>query len=116
MKNSLIKRRTQIKKRVRSRIVRQSEHLRLSIHRTNEHVYAQVIDDYAMKTLVSVSDVKFDDKKMNRTEKAQMVGQELAKSMKAKKISQVVFDRGCYPYKGRIKALAEAVKEGGITI
>jgi large subunit ribosomal protein L18 len=116
MKNSLVKRRAQIKKRVRSRIVRQSEYLRLSIHRTNEHIYAQVIDDFAMKTLVTASDVKLDGKKMSRTEMAQSVGKELAAAMKAKKISQVVFDRGCYPYKGRIKALAEAVKEGGITI
>ena len=115
MKNSLIKRRAQIKKRVRSRIVRQSDYLRLSVHRTNTHIYAQVIDDHKMVTLAAASDVKLTGK-MTRSDKARAVGKELAEKMKLKKISQVVFDRGSFPYKGRIKALAEAVKEAGITI
>ena len=116
MKNKVLKRRAQIKKRVRSRIVRQSEHPRLTVYRTNNHVYAQVIDDHTMKTLASANDAALKDKKMNRTDKATEVGKALAADLKKKKVSQVVFDRGCYPYKGRIKALAEAVREGGITI
>lgn len=115
MKNTLIKRRAQIKKRVRSRIVRQSDYLRLSVHRTNTHMYAQVIDDHKMVTLVAANDVKLDSK-MSRSDKAKAVGKELADKMKKLKITQVVFDRGCFPYKGRIQALAEAVKENGIII
>lgn len=116
MKNKILQRRAKIKKRVRSRIVRKSEFPRLSVHRTNNHLYAQVIDDHAMKTLVAINDGAIKDNKLNRTEKAQAMGKELAAAMTKKKIKQVVFDRGCYPYKGRIKALAEAVREAGITI
>jgi large subunit ribosomal protein L18 len=68
-----------------------------------------------MVTLAASSDMRLKDK-MNRSEKARTVGKDLADQMKKKKITQVVFDRGCYPYKGRIKALAEAVREAGITI
>lgn len=79
-------------------------------------MYAQVIDDYKMHTLASASDVSIKDEKMSHIEKAQHVGKEIATHMKKHKIFQVVFDRGSYPYKGRVKALAEAVREAGITI
>ncbi len=117
MKNRILKRREKIKKRVRSRIVRQSEFPRLSVHRSNNHIYAQVIDDHKMETLASASDMKFDSKKkMTRSEKAVAVGKDLAELLKKKKIKQVVFDRGCFPYKGRVKVLADAVREAGIKI
>lgn len=116
MKNKILKRRAKIKKRVRSRIVRQSEYPRLTVHRTNNHVYVQVVDDHKGTTLLAINDVKLEDSKLNRTQRAQAIGKDLASLMKKKKIAQVVFDRGCYPYKGRIKALAEAVREAGITI
>lgn len=116
MKNPIFKRRARIKKRVRSRIVRQSEYPRLSVHRTNNHIYAQVIDDHKNVTLAAGSDMALSGKKMSNTDKAVETGKMLAAEMKKKKITQVVFDRGCYPYKGRIKAFADAVREGGITI
>lgn len=97
--------------------MRQSEFPRLSIHRTNNHIYAQVIDDFKMKTLAAASDLKLDSKTaQTHVQKAEEVGKAIAAQMKKKKISQVVFDRGAFPYKGRIKALAEAVREAGITI
>ena len=116
MKNKILKRRAKIKKRVRSRIVRQSEFPRLTVHRTNNHLYAQVIDDFKGQTLIAANDVTLGDTKLNNTQRAASIGKDLAARMKKKKITQVVFDRGCYPYKGRIKALAEAVREAGITI
>ncbi|OGK29457.1 50S ribosomal protein L18 [Candidatus Roizmanbacteria bacterium RIFCSPLOWO2_01_FULL_42_14] len=116
MKNRLIKRRERIKQRVRSKIVRRSEHPRISVYRSNSHIYAQVIDDFKMQTLAAASDAKLGSEKMNRIEKARTVGRELAEIMKKKHIKQAVFDRGCYPYKGRVKVLAEAVREAGVTI
>ena len=116
MGHKLLARRERIKKRVRSRIVRQSAYPRLSVHRSNNHIYAQVIDDHKMVTLASASDLSLTKEKMNRSEKARTVAQSIAEQMKKKKITQVVFDRGCYPFKGRIKTLADAVREAGITI
>ena len=116
MKNKILLRREKIKKRVRSRIIRQSDYPRLSVHKSNVHIYAQVIDDFKMKTLASESDMKIKEEKLKKTEKAQIVGKNIAEKMKKLKIQQIVFDRGVFPYKGRIKALAEAVREAGITI
>lgn len=116
MANKLLARRERIKKRVRSRIVRKSDYPRLTVHRSNNHIYAQVIDDHKMVTLAAASDVKLTDKKMNRTDKTKVVAVALAEQMKKKKITQVVFDRGCYQFKGRVKALAEGVRAAGITI
>ncbi|MBP9815822.1 50S ribosomal protein L18 [Candidatus Woesebacteria bacterium] len=117
MKNKVLLRRKRVQKRVRSKIIRQSAYPRLSVHRTNKHIYAQVIDDHKMTTLVSASDTTAKDgEKLNSTQKAQYVGKTIAELMKKEKITQVVFDRGAYPYKGRIKVLAESVREGGITI
>jgi large subunit ribosomal protein L18 len=117
MKNKILVRRKRVQKRVRSRIIRMSVHPRLSVHRSNKHIYAQVIDDHKMSTLVSASDASLKDgEKMSSMQKAQHVGKTIAELMKKAKITQVVFDRGSYPYKGRVKALAESVREGGITI
>jgi large subunit ribosomal protein L18 len=117
MKNKVLLRRKRVQKRVRSKIIRMSDYPRLSVNRSNKHIYAQVIDDHKMHTLVSANDVtvKVDDK-MTSIQKAQFVGKTIAELMKKANIKQVVFDRGSYPYKGRVKALAEAVREGGITI
>lgn len=115
MKNKILLRRKRVKKRVRSQIVGVAVYPRLSVHRTNNHIYAQVIDDYKMHTLASASDASIKEK-CSPIEKAQLVGKSIAEALKKKKIAQVVFDRGAFPYKGRIKALAEAVREGGITI
>ncbi len=106
---------SQRKARVRKKIASRSDRLRLSVFRSARFIYAQIIDDKLKKTLVSVShkDIKT-DKSTTKIEKAKLVGVVLAKKAKAKKISNVVFDRGQYKYHGRVKALAEAARKKGL--
>lgn len=105
----------QRRKRVRSKIVKDSARPRLSVFRSNKYLYAQIIDDVKAETLVSVSEKKIKPEKgKTKTQLAEMMGEELAKSAKAKKITSVVFDRGGYKYHGRVKAFAEAAKKGGL--
>lgn len=85
---------------------------RLSVFRSSKHVYAQLIDDTRGETLVAASDVDFE--KGSKVEQARAVGQELAKRALKAKIKKVVFDRGRYKYHGRVKALAEGAREGGL--
>ncbi len=99
-------------RRVRAKISGTAVRPRLAIFRSNLALSAQVIDDVAGSTLVSVSTAKMKGK--NLGEKVVASGTELAKLIAAKKISEVVFDRGGYAYIGNVKAFAEAVREGGI--
>lgn len=103
--------------RVRNHI-RQSASLkpRVSVFRSLQHIYAQVIDDVAGKTLVSCSSL--DLKKISGDKKAvaRLVGLELANRAKEKGIATAVFDRGSYLYHGRVQALADGLREGGMTI
>lgn len=85
---------------------------RLSVFRSNTHIYAQVIDDASATTLCSASDMAI--KNGTKSERAREVGVVLAKAMQEKGIKSCVFDRGGYLYHGRVKALAEAVREAGI--
>lgn len=85
---------------------------RLSVHRSNKHIYAQIIDDNSQKTVVSVTEQE--NLKGTKIERARSVGQELAKEALAKKIKAVAFDKGSYAYHGRVKALAEGAREGGL--
>jgi large subunit ribosomal protein L18 len=88
---------------------------RLSIFRSNKYVYAQVIDDEKAKTLVGASEKELSTKeKTNKTAKANKLGLLIAKKAVAKKIKEVVFDRGSYKYHGRVKAVAEGAREGGL--
>ena len=94
-----------------------SEKPRLSVFRSNSHMYAQIIDDTVGKTLCSAStmdkeakDLKFTD----NIEAAQFVGTEIAKKALAKGIKQVVFDRGGFIYHGKVQALADAAREAGL--
>lgn len=116
MKNEKIRKQLHRKTRVRSKIIQKSAYPRLTVFRSNKHIYAQVIDDFKMHTLISESDSSLKDKQLTSTDKAKLVGKALAEKIKKKNIKQVVFDRGHYTYNGRIKALAEAVRESGITI
>lgn len=84
---------------------------RLSVFRSAKHIYAQIIDDSAGKTLVFVSDKKETGKNM---EKAYMVGKILAEKALKEKIKEVVFDRGGFLYHGRVEALAKGAREGGL--
>jgi large subunit ribosomal protein L18 len=91
-----------------------SNRIRLSVHRSNQYVYAQIIDDAKGVTLATVSE-KILAGKGTRMEKAKTVGVEIAKKAKAKKVTNVVFDKGSYSYHGRVKAVAEGAREGGLS-
>lgn len=101
------------KGRVRSRVSGTEKRPRLNVFRSNSHIYAQVIDDITGKTLAASSTelVKATGKKL---EQAVLVGKDVASKASAKGITEVVFDRGGYRYHGRVKALADAAREGGL--
>ncbi len=100
--------------RVRATVSGTSERPRLSVHVSNLHVTAQLVDDDAQSTLAYVSTVGAKAAKGTMSEKAAWVGAEIAKKAKAKKITAVVFDRGSKLYHGRVKALADAARNGGL--
>lgn len=99
--------------RVRTVVQGTAHRPRLSVHISNVHVSAQLIDDSAHKTLVSASTVTI-KAAGSKTEKAVLVGTEIAKQAKAKKIKAVAFDRGPKLYHGRVKALADAARKEGL--
>lgn len=90
-----------------------AEKPRLQVFRSSKYIYAQVIDDETGKTLLSESDFGKKDKK-NKTESAFLVGEGIAKKAKEKKITKIVFDRSGYLYHGRVKAVAEGARKGGL--
>jgi large subunit ribosomal protein L18 len=98
-------------KRVRAKVIGDASKPRLCVFRSNQHIYGQLIDDTAKKTLVSVKDT---DMKGKKSEIAKLVGIAIAEKAKEQKIVEVVFDRGGYQYHGRVKALAEGAREGGL--
>lgn len=100
--------------RVRARIRGTAECPRLSVTRSLKHIYAQLIDDVAGRTLASASD-KDVTEKGKPVETAKSVGSKLAEKAKAAGITQVVFDRGSNRYMGRVAALADGAREGGLT-
>jgi large subunit ribosomal protein L18 len=104
--------------RVRKTVAGTPERPRLNVFRSLAEIYAQVIDDEAGRTLVSAStiDPALREKVagLKKTEQANLVGKLLAERAKAKGIAQVVFDRGGYRYIGRVKALADGAREGGL--
>lgn len=103
------------KNRVRAVVRGSSERPRLSVHISNRHVSAQIIDDSKHVTLVSVSTaVKAKTVTGTLTEQAAWIGSEIAKKAKAKKLKKVAFDRGSQLYHGRVKALAEAARAEGL--
>jgi large subunit ribosomal protein L18 len=104
----------QRKRRVRAKVVGSSERPRLSVAISNLHVSAQIIDDSTHKTLLAVTTVGQKNLNGTLTEKAVWIGGEIAKKAKAKKITLVVFDRNGRQYHGRVKALAEAARAGGL--
>jgi large subunit ribosomal protein L18 len=113
-KSVLRKRRHQ---RVRRRVHGTTARPRLNVFRSLTHIYAQVVDDDQGLTLVAASTLDHeihDATSANKTEQAKLVGALVAKRALEKGIKQVVFDRGGYPYHGRVRALAEASREGGL--
>ena len=105
-------------RRVRVRVVGTKERPRLNVFRSLRHTYAQVIDDRAGHTLVSAStaepEVAKEAKDKNKSEQAAIVGRVVAERAQKAGIKKVVFDRGGFRYHGRVKALAEAAREGGL--
>ena len=106
-------------KRLRRFLTGTQERPRLSVFRSNNHIYAQVIDDYAQQTLCAASTVdkefkKDSDKSSSNCVSSSAVGSLLAERAAKKGIKQVVFDRGGNIYHGRVKALAEAARKGGL--
>ena len=105
--------------RVRKTVNGTPERPRLAVYRSLNHVYAQIIDDTVGHTLVSATDLEQsvrsarDGKK--KSEVAHLVGEELAKKAKKKGIEAVVFDRGGFKYQGRVKALADGARKGGLS-
>jgi large subunit ribosomal protein L18 len=100
-------------KRVRSRVSGLAERPRLSVFKANRHIYAQLIDDAAGKTLASASSLEI-KAKGKKSDTAKEVGKLIATKAAAKSIKAVKFDRGGFAYHGRIKALAEGAREGGL--
>ncbi|MEK7085957.1 MAG: 50S ribosomal protein L18 [Patescibacteria group bacterium] len=99
--------------KIRKRISGTSERPRLTVFRSLSHIYAQLVDDTKGTVLLGNSDIKI-KVKGGKTVKAKNVGLEIAKLAKEKKIETVVFDRNGYKYHGRVKAVAEGAREGGL--
>lgn len=101
-------------KRVRRKILQVKNRLRLSVFRSNKYIYAQIIDDVKGQTVVSVSQKGIKTEGLSPTLQAEEVGKLIAKQSLAKKIKEVVFDKGSYRYHGRVKSLAEGARKGGL--
>jgi len=109
--------RQRIHQRIRKKVSGTAERPRLAVHFSARHVYAQVIDDDAGKTLAAVSTLQKElagKKAAANRESAERVGKAIAEKLLAKKMENVVFDRGGYIFHGKVKALADAAREGGL--
>lgn len=111
---SKIKRRNRIRRSIRSKIIGTPERPRLSIYRSNKEIYAQIIDDLNGHTICAAASHESGVDGNSKTEKASAVGKLLASKASAAGIENVVFDRGGYLYHGRVKALADGAREGGL--
>jgi large subunit ribosomal protein L18 len=107
-------RRTKLKMSIRRKISGSAEKPRLSVFRSNIHIYAQLIDDLSGRTLASASTFDLEGQTGPKVDKSKMVGTKLAERAKEAGIEHVVFDRNGYLYHGRVKALAEGAREGGL--
>ncbi len=117
MKNTKDKKSLRLKrhKKIRAVVHGTAERPRLSVFKSSQHIYAQIINDEKGVTLVSAFDKKEKKgKKQTKTERAIAVGETIAKQAVDLKIHKVVFDRGGFPYSGRIKALGNAAREKGL--
>ena len=116
MKNTKAQTRAKRKMHIRKTVSGTSDRPRISVFRSNSHIYAQAIDDVNSATLFSASDYSEKKAKKNKTDKASEVGKALAEKLLTKGISIAVFDRSGYKYHGKVKALADGLREGGVTI
>jgi large subunit ribosomal protein L18 len=109
-------RRRKIRYKIRKKISGTTDRPRISVFRSNKYIYAQIIDDINGRTLASASSKEpaVTAQQVNKVEAAKLVGKALAERAMALDVKNVVFDRGGYLYHGRVKALAEGVREAGI--
>lgn len=101
-------------RKIRVKIHGTADRPRLYVFRSNQHMYAQLLDDDSAKVLACASDMDLKSKKGKKSDIAKEVGKMIAKKAKEIKINEVIFDRGGFLYHGRIKALAEGAREGGL--
>ena len=102
------------RRRVRAKVTGTADRPRISVFRSNRGVFAQLIDDASGRTLAAVNWTEDELKSLKRMEQASKAGQLLAERAKAAGVETAVFDRGGYQYHGRVKALAEGAREGGL--
>ncbi len=114
MKKTKEESRARIHHRIRKRIAGSAQRPRLSVFRRNKAIYAQLVDDATGNVLTAVSSSVLEDKAGNKVDQAKAVGKLIAERAKDKNIESVVFDRSGYLYHGRVKALAEGAREGGL--
>jgi large subunit ribosomal protein L18 len=107
-------RRLRRRRRVRAKVRGSAERPRLSVYRSNRGVFAQLIDDDAAKTVASVSWTEDDLRKLGPLEQSKKAGELLAERAKSAGVEACVFDRGGYRYHGRVAALADGAREGGL--
>lgn len=110
--------RDRIHKRIRKKVTGTADRPRLCVHFSGKHVYAQLVDDDSGKTLIAAASTQKDvlgkNKSASNRATAEMIGKAVAERARAKKIDNVVFDRGGFIYHGKVKALADAAREGGL--
>jgi large subunit ribosomal protein L18 len=114
MRATIREARAKRKKRIRGRLTGTSERPRVSVFRSNKAIYAQIVDDLDHRTLAAARSVEIAGDGLDKSAAAKKVGELLAQRAKDKGIEQVVFDRSGYLYHGRVKALAEGAREGGL--
>lgn len=120
LKNNIMKlnskkdKRLKIRKRIRSKLFGTSSVPRLAVFRSNNEIYAQIINDEKGQTLFSSTSLSSKKEKLTKTEMAKRVGAEISEKALKKGIKKVVFDRGGFVYHGRIKALADSARENGL--
>jgi large subunit ribosomal protein L18 len=107
-------RRLRRRRRVRARVTGTTQRPRLSVYRSNRGVFAQLIDDGKGQTVAAVNWIEPELRKLTASEQAKRAGELLAERAKAAGVETCVFDRGGYQYHGRVKALAEGAREGGL--
>jgi large subunit ribosomal protein L18 len=109
-------RRLKRRRRVRAKVHGTAERPRISVFRSNRGIFAQLVDDEAGRTLAAVNWTEADLRGLKPMEQASAAGKLLAERAKAAGVERAVFDRGGYQYHGRVKALAEGAREGGLTV
>lgn len=116
MKNNKVQKKDSRKRRIRAKVSGTANMPRLSVFSSNKHIFAQIIDDTSGKTIVSASDYEKGSKKVQgvKSDVAKEVGVKLASRAKEKKIKKITFDRGGKLYHGRVKAVADGAREGGL--